>query len=321
MTSEPAEVARLHVATGDSDLATERFQRAFPAIRLTAADDGRHFGFDFRRIGDGSLTVDRMLLDGTALGTGSIDDVVGVGRVKEGRFALDYGRTAVDTTAPYLRPAGRATTRMEDTTLELIEVEPHRFAHAARELLRGTGRVAMLPSPDAAAPISPSLVPAWNRIADAVVGVAFDEAAFASPLIRAGLFELVVSGMLATFPLTAEGGPEGGSGVGPATIRRAIAYIEAHLAEPLDTSVIAGAAGVPVRTLQAGFHQHVGVAPMEHVRIRRLAAARQDLLEADPDGTATVAEVAHRWGFAHLARFAERYRQAYGEKPSETLRR
>ena len=55
--------------------------------------------------------------------------------------------------------------------------------------------------------------------------------------------------------------------------------------------------------------------------MRRLAAAHQDLLDADPAGGASVAEIAHRWGFAHLARFAERYRQAYGEKPSETLRR
>jgi AraC-like DNA-binding protein len=321
MTSEPAQVARLHVATGDVDLANERFQRAFPAIRLAPAPDGRHFGFDFRRVGDGALAVDRMLLTGSAVGTGSIPDVVGIGRVREGRFGLEYGRTAIDTTGPYLRPTGRAQARMEDVTLELIELEPHRFADTARDLLRGSGRIAMLPSSDTAEPMSASLVPAWNRIADAVAGIAFDEAAFTSPLIRAGLLELVVSGLLATFPLLVEAGPAGGSGVGPATIRRAIAYIDAHLAEPIDTAMIAAAAAVPVRTLQAGFHQHVGVAPMEHVRVRRLAAVHQDLLDADPGGSGSVAEIARRWGFAHLARFAERYRLAYGEKPSETLRR
>ena len=111
------------------------------------------------------------------------------------------------------------------------------------------------------------------------------------------------------------------SGVRSATIRKAIAYIDEHLADPIDTVAIAAAAGVPVRTLQSGFHDHVGVAPMEHVRVQRLAAARRELLDADPSGTASVAEIAHRWGFAHLARFADRYRQAYGEKPSETLRR
>ena len=321
MTPERPTVRRLHVATGDPELATERFSRAFPSIRLTTAPDGPHFGFDLRRIGDDRMTVDRMLLSGTAEGLGSISDTVAVGRVTAGRFGLEYGRREIDTALPYLRPAGRALARMDDANLEMIELDPPRFAAAARDLLQGTGRVAILPSANATAPIALALVASWSRIADLVVGVAFDEAAFASPLVRAGLFELVVSGMLATFPLSVEVGQAGGVGVGPAPIRRAMAYIEEHLADPLDIRVVAEAAGVPVRTLQAGFHLHVGVAPMEHVRLQRLAAARQELLDADPTGPASVAEIAHRWGFAHLARFADRYRQAYGEKPSETLRR
>jgi AraC-like DNA-binding protein len=169
--------------------------------------------------------------------------------------------------------------------------------------------------------MSVALVPGWNRIADLVVATAFDADAFASPLIRTGLFELVVAGMLATFPLTVETGPVGGSDVGPATIRRAVAYIDAHLADPIDSRGIAEAAGIPVRTLQAGFQHHLGVTPMEHVRRQRLEGAHRELLDADPDGDGSVAAIARRWGFAHLARFAERYRGAYGEKPSETLRR
>jgi AraC-like DNA-binding protein len=34
----------------------------------------------------------------------------------------------------------------------------------------------------------------------------------------------------------------------------------------------------------------------------------------------TVAAVAHRWGFAHLGRFAYAYRARFGVSPSETLR-
>ncbi|MFJ9009929.1 helix-turn-helix domain-containing protein [Streptomyces canus] len=37
-------------------------------------------------------------------------------------------------------------------------------------------------------------------------------------------------------------------------------------------------------------------------------------------GTTTVTEVAHVWGFVHLGRFARRYRERYGESPSQTLR-
>jgi AraC-like DNA-binding protein len=34
----------------------------------------------------------------------------------------------------------------------------------------------------------------------------------------------------------------------------------------------------------------------------------------------SVAEVAARWGFSHLGRFAAAYRKRYGESPSHTLR-
>jgi hypothetical protein len=41
---------------------------------------------------------------------------------------------------------------------------------------------------------------------------------------------------------------------------------------------------------------------------------------ADPRTTA-VADVAVRWGFVHSARFVQRYRGAFGERPEETLLR
>jgi AraC-like DNA-binding protein len=60
---------------------------------------------------------------------------------------------------------------------------------------------------------------------------------------------------------------------------------------------------------------------MAQLRDARLSAARQDLLDGDPTNGATVAEIARRWGFAHLGRFARAYRDAYGETPAQTLRR
>jgi AraC family ethanolamine operon transcriptional activator len=40
-----------------------------------------------------------------------------------------------------------------------------------------------------------------------------------------------------------------------------------------------------------------------------------------PPSSETVTEVAFRWGFWHLSRFAREYRSMFGESPSETLRR
>ncbi|MBO0983539.1 helix-turn-helix domain-containing protein [Rathayibacter sp. SD072] len=38
-----------------------------------------------------------------------------------------------------------------------------------------------------------------------------------------------------------------------------------------------------------------------------------------PPGTVTVADIAHRWGFAHLGRFSASYAQRFGENPKSTL--
>jgi transcriptional regulator GlxA family with amidase domain len=58
---------------------------------------------------------------------------------------------------------------------------------------------------------------------------------------------------------------------------------------------------------------------MAYLRRVRLARAHAGLRDADP-GRHTVAEIAGRWGFTHLGRFAEAYRERYGRPPSETLR-
>jgi transcriptional regulator GlxA family with amidase domain len=44
-----------------------------------------------------------------------------------------------------------------------------------------------------------------------------------------------------------------------------------------------------------------------------------ELREADPHVT-TVSQVAGRWGFLYLGRFAAAYREKFGERPSDTLR-
>jgi AraC-like DNA-binding protein len=103
-------------------------------------------------------------------------------------------------------------------------------------------------------------------------------------------------------------------------VRRAMDHVESCPELPLTVGDIAAAAGVSIRALQQGFQTAVGVEPMRYLREVRLARVRQDLLRADTD-EAGVAEIAFRWGFAHLGRFARRYREMYGETPSETLRR
>lgn len=321
MSDESRQERRTHIEVTDPDRATALFQGAFPGIELRADAGGPAFRLVHDRVDDGRLAVNRLRLSGSASGIGSINEVVAAARVRSGRFRLEYAGTAIDTTKPYLRPPGRSAFRMQDTVLELVELDPDAFMAATTEHLRGTGQTARLPAPEAAAPISTPLASSWQRVTDLTAAIAFDGEGFGSPLVRAELFDLLVSSFLATFPLVVDEGPSVGGGPRGAGLRRALSFIEDHLAEPLDTITIARAAHVPVRTLQSAFRTELRVGVMAHVRARRLQGARRDLLEADLAEPLTVREIAARWGFAHPARFAEQFRRAFGENPSETLRR
>jgi AraC family ethanolamine operon transcriptional activator len=79
-------------------------------------------------------------------------------------------------------------------------------------------------------------------------------------------------------------------------------------------------AKVSRRTLEYGFRQHLGISPLQYIRLRRLHAVRKELVFAQRDSM-TVTDIAHRNGFIDLGRFARAYYLRFGEKPSQTLRR
>jgi AraC-like DNA-binding protein len=78
--------------------------------------------------------------------------------------------------------------------------------------------------------------------------------------------------------------------------------------------------GVSQRTLQTCCDEFLGVSPGRYLRLRLLNVVRRALLRADP-ATARVGEIARLHGFTEAGRFAGIYRQAFGERPSATLRR
>ena len=109
-------------------------------------------------------------------------------------------------------------------------------------------------------------------------------------------------------------GPDG------AVIARAIAAMRDHLTEGISVPAIAAAAGVSVRGLQTIFQRRLHVSPLLFHRRLRLQAARALLVSYARD-TVSIAEVAHRFGYANAGRFTAHYRHEYGETPSSTLNR
>jgi AraC-like DNA-binding protein len=148
----------------------------------------------------------------------------------------------------------------------------------------------------------------------------YAESLIRQPLIAAQVRQSVLNGLLLTLPhryhdeLTAPARP--GT---PRAIRRAVSAIQEEPERAFTVADLAQIAGISVRSLQEGFRRHVGCTPMSYLQQVRLARVHEALQRADPSRV-TVATLAHRWGFAHLGRFASSYRARFGETPSETLR-
>ncbi|PKV90991.1 AraC family transcriptional regulator [Amycolatopsis echigonensis] len=106
----------------------------------------------------------------------------------------------------------------------------------------------------------------------------------------------------------------------PRMLSRVIDVIDADPAAPHTVADLARIGGTSVRSLQAAFSEHLGLTPTEYLRRVRLARAHQDLQNAAPGDGLSVSDIAFRWGFGHVPRFAAAYRERYGQLPSQTLR-
>ncbi|GHT90413.1 AraC family transcriptional regulator [Betaproteobacteria bacterium] len=103
-------------------------------------------------------------------------------------------------------------------------------------------------------------------------------------------------------------------------VDRARAFLNARTDAPVSVADLCAHLGVSRRTLQYGFQEVLGIRPMQFLRVIRLNHVRRALKKADPNAE-TIGDIAARWGFWHLSRFATDYREMFGELPSDTLRR
>ena len=103
----------------------------------------------------------------------------------------------------------------------------------------------------------------------------------------------------------------------PKRLQRAREFIETRLQEDISLDDIAHHAGASVRSLSRMCRLAYGVSPMQLLRDMRLDKIHLELANGSID--ATVSDVALRWGYAHLGRFAAAYRERFGEAPNETL--
>ena len=105
-------------------------------------------------------------------------------------------------------------------------------------------------------------------------------------------------------------------------VRLAREYMQAHAESVITVPDLCEAAHTSRRALQYAFEDLLQVSPITYLRCMRLNRARRDLLRQAGQGAGAgvgVGDVAARWGFWHLSRFAGDYRALFGELPSATL--
>ncbi len=96
--------------------------------------------------------------------------------------------------------------------------------------------------------------------------------------------------------------------------------VTAHPNRSLSAGEICSALGVGDRTLRARCHAHLGMGPTHYGRLYRMRLACRALRSADPK-VIMVSQIARRYGFQDLGRFAASYHALFDETPSTTLGR
>ena len=85
---------------------------------------------------------------------------------------------------------------------------------------------------------------------------------------------------------------------------------------PLTVMDLCRKTGFSAPTLYRAFSEEFGVGPKRYLHARRLAGVRRDL--KSPHTAKSISEIAARWGFWHMGKFAADYRRQFGELPSDT---
>jgi len=96
-------------------------------------------------------------------------------------------------------------------------------------------------------------------------------------------------------------------------------YILAHSNYTITMHDLSKAIKTSERTLQRAFKLYYHTTLQNFIKIHRLHKVRQKLLASSPNETIT--EIAFDNGFSHLGRFAQNYKNLFGELPSDTYKR
>ncbi|GAB2581186.1 hypothetical protein Aab01nite_58180 [Paractinoplanes abujensis] len=320
LTSVP--IARAAMQSDDLGEVQDLMSQRYVEHRTRVVGGADAFVFRSASAGAGPLTVDQLTYQACMAIEAQPFESLLVVSVLDGRFDLTAGRQQSHAgrgeSLLYLPHVG-LDLLMDRMTYQVLQLP-------LRVVTRIAGRAGVA-EPDFRFEAMTAVTPEANR--QWLATIAYLTRLLSGPaesgipaLLLDAAIDATATAALSVFPNTTmtAGYTPGPGQVAPAAIRRAVAFIDAHVAEPITLDQIAAAAGLSTRALQAGFRRHYDTTPTGYLQKVRLEHAHRDLQTADPADGATVAGIARRWGFPDHSRFSAAYRTTYGQTPSHTLR-
>lgn len=104
----------------------------------------------------------------------------------------------------------------------------------------------------------------------------------------------------------------------PHYIQKVRNFIVSHAKEDICADDLHHLAGVSKSKLYEEFQYYYGTSPMSYLKKYRLQQIYKILSSSGLNPKISISQLAFEWGFNHLSRFSQEYREEFGEKPSET---
>lgn len=318
-------MVRTSFRTGDVDQAMEAIKGAFYTNQLDVLAAPERFGAAFEVLELGGITVGDLACGADVrvscgeLGTYHVN--IPVGDPMSWHQAGGPERITTQGRAALFQPVGSTVVDRWAGSGRIIALKVEREL-LERRIEELTGRVPRGPVPlGSELDLTRGPGRTWARLVRVLLDDLHGTAGLLEhPLVAEPLRDAVLNGLLlaADHPYR-EQLDRPAPHLRPSPVKRAMDAMRERPEHPFTTAELAAEARVGVRRLQETFARYVGVPPMAYLRTVRLERVHEELRAADPR-TTTVSEIAFRWGFGHLGRFAEQYRAKYGTTPSRTLR-
>jgi AraC-like DNA-binding protein len=238
-----------------------------------------------------------------------------------GRLTVEHQGPTVTASAALGAVFGSGWVRMgwsADCRLLSFRISPERLSEHAGRLVPAAGSG---PVRFGTAPLDGNTLVTLRALAQLAADTFDASAGHGGPpaSVLARLRDSVLTSVLLSVPSSLSADLVRQGPAGRSSVRAAVDLIAAEDRGDLTLTDIAARSGVGLRALELGFRRELDVTPLRYLRVSRLRRVRDELAAAGPDAGVRVGEVAQRWGFFHLGRFARAYREESGVSPAHTL--